>query len=333
LIRATYWLPGVLVLLALAARQAHGQAPAGDVALAEALFQEGRKLMEQKRFAEACPKLAESQRLDPAGGTLLRLALCREQEGKTATAWVELQQALAQAQRDRHQERVAMAQQALDRVTPRLVKLAVVVPPEVARLPGLLVRRNGVELAPAAWGVSFAVDPGEQRIEATAPGHEPFLKTTQLTREGNKIEVIVAPLRPAPSSGPPAAVSSPEPVAPPPEPPPPAAPSRTGGLPAASYALGGVGLVALGVGGYFGLSALSKQKEALDRCPQSPCSDRGGVDRNEAARRDAWVANVGVGVGLVAVGIGVYLALRGSPGASAARLAPTPGGATVLGRF
>jgi tetratricopeptide (TPR) repeat protein len=320
------------LLLTLAARQAHGQAPAGDVALAEALFQEGRKLMEQKRFAEACPKLAESQRLDPAGGTLLRLALCHEQEGKTAAAWVELQQALAQAQRDRHQERMAMAQQALDRVTPRLVKLAVVVPPEVARLPGLLVRRNGVELASAAWGVSSAVDPGEQRIEATAPGHEPFVKTIQLTREGSKAEVLVEPLRPAPAAQPPAA-SSAAPAAPPPEPPPPAAPARTRGIPAASYALGGVGLVAAGVGGYFGLRALSGQKEALDRCPQSPCSDRGGVDRNEEARRDAWVANAGVGVGLVAMGIGVYLALRGSPGAGAARLAPAPGGAAVVGRF
>src|SRR5262245_18728599 len=66
----------------------HISARADDSAAAQALFDQGRKLMESERWAEACPKLEESQRLDPAGGTLLHLALCREHEGRIATAWV-----------------------------------------------------------------------------------------------------------------------------------------------------------------------------------------------------------------------------------------------------
>ena len=47
---------------------------ASDKAQAQALFDDGRHLMEQGKFAEACRKLEGSQKLDPGAGTLLNLA-------------------------------------------------------------------------------------------------------------------------------------------------------------------------------------------------------------------------------------------------------------------
>ena len=58
-----------------------------DPAAAQALFDQGRDLMRQNKHAEACPKLAESNRLDPAIGTLFHLADCYEQSGRVASAW------------------------------------------------------------------------------------------------------------------------------------------------------------------------------------------------------------------------------------------------------
>ncbi len=53
-----------------------------NTALAESLFREGKRLSSEKKFAEACPKFAESYRLDPGLGTLLNLATCHESEGQ-----------------------------------------------------------------------------------------------------------------------------------------------------------------------------------------------------------------------------------------------------------
>src|SRR5580692_11941446 len=69
----------------------------GADAAATALFDEGRRLMDQHRWGDACPKLAESERLAPSGGTLLNLAECYEHTGQTASAWVAWKDAASRA--------------------------------------------------------------------------------------------------------------------------------------------------------------------------------------------------------------------------------------------
>src|SRR5258708_31530603 len=62
--------------------------PQGDPVAAQALFDAAKRLVHEGRFAEACPKLEESQKLDPAIGTHYALADCYEKAGRLATAWV-----------------------------------------------------------------------------------------------------------------------------------------------------------------------------------------------------------------------------------------------------
>ena len=89
--RRAFAMSAIAVVLT-AALAAH--AGPNEQRLAQALFDDARRLMDQKRYSEACPKLAESQRLDPGGGTLLNLAVCHAAEGKTATALVEYNETL-----------------------------------------------------------------------------------------------------------------------------------------------------------------------------------------------------------------------------------------------
>src|SRR6185369_12155545 len=80
-------------VFALVLSQAGAVYAQSDSAIAQSLFDEGRKLMNEKKFAEACPRLERSYKLDPAAGTLLNVAVCHEGLGRTATAWNEFREA------------------------------------------------------------------------------------------------------------------------------------------------------------------------------------------------------------------------------------------------
>lgn len=103
------------------------------------------------------------------------------------------------------------------------------------------------------------------------------------------------------------------------------------GLTTAGLVVGSIGLVGLGVGGYFGLSAASKNSDAADMCPNDVCLDPRGVELTDDARSAArWSTGLMVGGGaLLASGIALLIAGSGSSQerneSHALRIAPVVG--------
>src|SRR5688572_7792688 len=153
-----------LVLAVVLALQHGAQAQVRDAAAGEALFQEGRRLMKAGDFAAACPKLEESLRLDPALGTLVNLASCEEQQGRTATAWQHWRSAIEQLPSSDKRRSTAQARAAaLEKVLARLtITLAPGAPAEAE------VKRDGVRLGRASLGLALPVDPGHHVVVVTA---------------------------------------------------------------------------------------------------------------------------------------------------------------------
>jgi hypothetical protein len=320
--RTSAWqLAGALVCLASGA--------AADVspterALARELFEQGRALMARHEYEQACPKLAESQRLDPAAGTLLNLAVCHEAEGKTATAWSEFNDALTLARRDGRADRVELATKRLQKLEPRLSRLTIVVDGS-ARLEGLEVRLDGSRVGDAVWGTPVPVDPGTHRIEATAPGRRRWKSEITVAKDADRKSVRIPELELLPIVASPAAVEARRPDE---------KDSGADSQRAVGYVVGGFGLVSIGIGSYFGLRSFSRWEDRNEHCTAAGC-DRTGVEAGEDAERAALFSNLGIGLGVVAAGVGAYLVLTAGSGAgeSTASVLPTPDGRGSLLRY
>ena len=303
--------------LLLGAASARAQA-SSDSTIAESLFQDGKALMKQGAYTEACPKLAESKRLDPASGTALALAMCHEQQGKLASAWTDYLETEALARKDGNPDRAKAAHERATALGPKLARLEIVVGPELRALPGLAIRFDGVLIEAAVWGTDMRVDPGEHRIEARAAHKLPRTASVTIKAPAERQRLEIGPLEDAP----------PEPAAPSPptgptSPPGPGAgggeePSEgSGTLLGAGAAVGGLGLVALGVGTYFGVRALDQIGSAQDRCSPASCTDPEAVDLNDRGRVSADVSTGLFIGGGIATAAGIVLLVAGGLAASA----------------
>jgi hypothetical protein len=321
--RANWRAATAIALLALLlAGPARAEPSRDDKALATALFQQGRALMSQGRTAEACPKLEESHRLDPSGGTILNLALCYEQEGMLARSWSEFHEAIAFARRDGRSDRERAAEDHIRALEPRLSKLTIVVS-ESARAEGLRIEKDGSELGRASWSTAIPIDGGEHVVRAIAPGKEPFATTIVMGKESDARTIEIPPLTVAiGATMAPVPEAAPIPVTAPPAPSEDG--SRAGGAQRTiAWTIGAAGVVQWGAAGFFGVRALRKHADSNAACPDEHCSPL-GVERNDESRRAADTSTVLAITGLATVATGVYLLLTSPKPSDVALSARTP---------
>ena len=236
---------------------------ASDAALAQSLFDEGRKLMTAGNAAAACPKLEESQRLDPGPGTQYHLADCYEQTGRTASAWavfLEVASAAKALNRPDHEQRARDRAAALE---PNLSKLAIVVPP-ASRVDGMQIKRGDTEVRAAFWGTPVAVDPGSYTITISAPGKQSVTKTAEVAAGGKVLTFEVPMLSDEAGAAPAGPVAATSPSTGPATDTKVSTADEGNTMRLVSYVALGVGVVGVGAGTYFGLQSSSKRSDADD---------------------------------------------------------------------
>lgn len=302
---------------------------AADRAAAEALFEEGGALFRQGQYEAACAKLAASQRLDPAVGTLLNLGRCYEKVGRTASAWVAFLDAAAAAKSGGQSERERLAREAAARLAPTLPRLRIDVPAG-ARAPGLIVSRDGAPLSPDLWNNEAPVDPGEHEVRFSAPHKRPAAQTARA--QPGEVAEVTAPVladEPLPEASP---ISD----------------TREGSrralhLQRAGVAVGALGIAGVVTGVVFGLIAKSDKDRADRTCSAGQCADQAGQDANDAAHRHATIATVATACGAAALAGGAALFWFGhrnrpssaEPASSAAVpvVNSSGGGVAIVGRW
>jgi hypothetical protein len=280
-----------------------------DAATAEVLFREGKKLMDQKNFAAACPKLAESQRLDPATGTLLALAMCHEGQGKTASAWVEYAEVASRSRQEGRSDREQAARDKGAALEAKLSTLSIAPSAVAAATVGLVVKRDGAVVGQSAWQTAVPVDPGEHKVEASAIGKKSFLATVNVGPDGDKKTVEIPALEN--DAGGTGTAGSATMIAPGTE--------RSGlsQMQIGGISVGAAGLVAVGVGTYFGLRARKLNEDSMGTGPESCdannlCGKDGFQKRTDAISAGNWsTISFAVGGALIAGGAALFVLGRG----------------------
>lgn len=297
---------------------------AAQAAAAEALFNQGRDLMQQQKYAEACDKFAASHELDPSVGALLNLGDCREKNGQIASAWAAYREAAATARRTGDPQRERFALQRAERLEGRLAYLVIEVPAEI-RVGGLALERNGAPVAEAVWNEKVPVDPGSYVIRATAPGHEAAEIAVKVADGETDARVAVPALVPVPQGAEPAGPSPRQQTgtgALAPEPGSTDMPDTGGGMPTGrkvAIGLGAAGVVGIAAGVVLGLQASSQYDEAKSHCVGGDLDncDAEGVQLSKDAIGTANLGTVAFSVGVAAAAAGVVLWFLNSPEAGA----------------
>lgn len=329
--RSTLTAIGTLVAVAASASAAHARGAGSDetphAARADELFARGKTAMAAGRYAEACAAFDESYGLDPSEGTLLALGLCHEKSEDLVRAFAELRDVHASAVSSGRDDRQRVARAALARVSPRIGRVLVRASGDGALGDCRAIALGSTTLAASDLGVELPVTPGSHRIVCERARGAPWAETVAVS--AGALGVVVIPLEERADT--PTEARS---------------PAREDGKPdtdegdgtgarTLGFALGGVGLVGLGVGAFFGVRAFGLWADVEAKCDPAACNDPSARDDADAARTSATVANVAViaGAALVAAGVYVLLSSARSADARGAQKSSASGASLLPPRF
>ena len=290
-------------------------AQARDPATAEALFRQGRQAMEAKNYRDACPRFAESQRLDPGAGTAMNLATCEEKLNKLASAWQHWKEAIdALPPGD---DRIAFARSRVVDLEKKLPRLTVTLANGTEA--GAKIFRDEIELGQVSQGVPLPVDPGPHTVTVKMAGHLPEKITIAVGEgESKQVEVHAGAIDPNANETSSSIVVEPRP--------------RTLG-----WVVGGIGVAGVGTGIVTGLMLVSKRSAAESACPNKMCTSQVDVDAASSGKTLLVANTVSWIVGGVGLGLGAYLVLSAPRHRTTAILVPSasPDGASLscVGRF
>ncbi len=294
---------------------------AQDVAAADALFNRGVTEMKAGQYKKGCPLIAESLRVDPQPGTLFTLSQCEVKWGRVATAvarlddYLQLYERLTPDQKVQQQNRPKVAKEQRDKLALDVPELTLSLPPGAPA--GTVVKRDGAVVAGAALGLGLPVDPGEHVVSTQAPGGALWEQQFTIAKGEKKplvLEVKAAPTIEARTAlAAPVVVATPEPAKQ--EPPLPETKAGTSGRRVAVYAIGGVGVAGLVLGGVMGGLALGKKSTIEANCgeaigaPSELDCNQTGYDASKSVKALGLVSTIGFAAGLAGVGTAIVLLL------------------------
>ena len=178
-----------VVVLALAltvpSRRATAQT-AADVSAARDLFIQGSELVQQGKWDEARERYERSLRLKRAAITLYSLGLAQKNTGRLVEALENMRAFLAEPSAEATRPYEKPAQQAIAELEKRVARIELHVEP--ARLSGIAVTIDGQAVPAAALGVPRLVNPGPHEVAATAPGYS-AARASETVAEGAQATV------------------------------------------------------------------------------------------------------------------------------------------------
>jgi hypothetical protein len=300
---------------------ARGQSPE-DRASARALGTAGVQLADAGDCAAAIPKFEAAEKLFHAPTTLERLGECQIKVGHLIAGTENLNRVVHEPLPPNAPPPFVAAQaaasQLLAAATPRIAKLRVHV--DGAPADQVAVTIDGASMPSALLDGDRPTDPGEHEVTATAPG---FTRATTRVRladgaqQGVSLTLQVDPNARAGTATNAPPVASQAETAPaassslPPQPGTPGAPQAPAGESHGSSATPGiivlsVGVAGIAVGSIFGGLALGTKSKLDGACLGKMCPSASQSDIDSLSTQ-AWVSNIGLGLGLVGAVVGIVM--------------------------